>query len=398
MAHLHLFNPENDLALADGGRFYTPPPLARAIARDLSTLPLWYARQGDVVCLPAPDFAASLDVSPALLGQSCRVCSPKRLAGDVDGYTPWGWSREVAQRLLRYGADPALLPSDTMLQCQREWSHRIRTREVFEYLENCSVDLPDEWPTLFSDEESVARFVSAHERTMLKAPWSGSGKGLCRTRGVYDLVTARWTQGVLRRQGEVVGEPFWDKESDMAMEFYSDGDRVVFAGYSWFTTDERGAYKGNLLLSDTAIEARISTRLDIGAVRRVRDCLETFFTRRLAPVYRGYFGVDMMIYRHAGTWALHPCVEINLRMNMGMVSRLFYDRYVAAGSEGLYRVDYFPDAGQLLADHRRRQAEAPLCIDGTRLTSGYLSLNPIGPDTRYRASVEVWPSVAGDGV
>lgn len=147
MAHLHLFNPENDLALADGGRFYTPPPLARAIARDLSTLPLWYARQGDVVCLPAPDFAASLDVSPALLGQSCRVCSPKRLAGDVDGYTPWGWSREVAQRLLRYGADPALLPSDTMLQCQREWSHRIRTREVFEYLENCSVDLPDEYLT-----------------------------------------------------------------------------------------------------------------------------------------------------------------------------------------------------------------------------------------------------------
>ena len=91
-----------------------------------------------------------------------------------------------------------------------------------------------------------------------KPPWSGSGKGLCRTRGVYDLVTARWTQGVLRRQGEVVGEPFWDKESDMAMEFYSDGDRVVFAGYSWFTTDERGAYKGNLLLSDAAIEARIS--------------------------------------------------------------------------------------------------------------------------------------------
>ena len=44
------------------------------------------------------------------------------------------------------------------------------------------------------------------------------------------------------------------------------------------------------------------------------------------------------------------------------------------------------------------RAEAPLSIDGTRLTSGYLSLNPIGPDTRYRASVEVWPSVEGDGV
>ena len=47
MSVLYLFNPENDLALANGGKNYTPPPLARTIARDLSTLPLWYATEGE---------------------------------------------------------------------------------------------------------------------------------------------------------------------------------------------------------------------------------------------------------------------------------------------------------------------------------------------------------------
>ena len=49
---LHLFNPENDLALADGGFSYCPPPAAMRIATELASLPLWYAGAEDVVSLP----------------------------------------------------------------------------------------------------------------------------------------------------------------------------------------------------------------------------------------------------------------------------------------------------------------------------------------------------------
>ncbi|MBQ2289819.1 MAG: hypothetical protein II249_04025, partial [Bacteroidaceae bacterium] len=48
---LHFFNPENDLALADGRFNYCPPPAAMAIATELATLPLWYAAADDVVYL-----------------------------------------------------------------------------------------------------------------------------------------------------------------------------------------------------------------------------------------------------------------------------------------------------------------------------------------------------------
>ena len=61
MSVLYLFNPENDLALANGGKYYTPPPLARTIARDLSTLPLWYATEGEnIICLPSLGYGDSL--------------------------------------------------------------------------------------------------------------------------------------------------------------------------------------------------------------------------------------------------------------------------------------------------------------------------------------------------
>ena len=49
---LHIFNPENDLALADGGANYCPTPAAAYIAYDLASLPLWFAGEQDCVVLP----------------------------------------------------------------------------------------------------------------------------------------------------------------------------------------------------------------------------------------------------------------------------------------------------------------------------------------------------------
>ena len=162
MSVLYLFNPENDLALANGGKNYTPPPLARTIARDLSTLPLWYATEGEnIICLPS-------------LGYGDSIAS---LPDDVSAYRPWGWSPEIVHRFLRHGADAELLPRAELLDLQRVWAHRIRTREVLSFLKSEGVDVPYEIPVSFRDEGRVHDFVTTHLRAMLKAPWSGSGKG-----------------------------------------------------------------------------------------------------------------------------------------------------------------------------------------------------------------------------
>ena len=55
MLEVYLFNPDNDLALANGDENYTPPLSARKMADDLSLLPIWYTSPGMLVMSNEPD-------------------------------------------------------------------------------------------------------------------------------------------------------------------------------------------------------------------------------------------------------------------------------------------------------------------------------------------------------
>lgn len=135
------------------------------------------------------------------------------------------------------------------------------------------------------------------------------------------------------------------------MEFYSDGKgRIIFAGYSLFRTNAGGAYEGNRLLPDAEIERRLSAYVPVAALHRLREELQRRLSVSLGTEYTGYLGVDMMICRFAlfPEFRIHPCVEINLRMNMGLVSRMLYDRYVRPGAGGTFRISYYPSDGQAL--------------------------------------------------
>lgn len=76
--------------------------------------------------------------------------------------------------------------------------------------------------------------------------------------------------------------------------------------------------------------------------------------------YAGYLGVDMMICREGENFLVHPCVEINLRMNMGVVARLFYDRYVAFPACGRYVVEHYMTDGEALKNIRSCRCFFPL--------------------------------------
>jgi hypothetical protein len=53
----------------------------------------------------------------------------------------------------------------------------------------------------------------------------------------------------------------------------------------------------------------------------------------IAPHYNGYLGIDMMLYwDENGKIALNPCVEVNLRMTMGMVTAAMGSRHGLHGN------------------------------------------------------------------
>ena len=387
---LYLFNPENDLAIAFGKAGYTPPPMARAIATDLGLLPLWYADNGSAVLsdeIPDPAFLSMLQC----FGIGSQPGLPADVAqGCFTACVPWGWSEYAARRFRSIGIPDRLLPGAERLALLRRLSHRSLTVEVIRRLgERVDYPLPDCPQELFS-LEALRSFLSDCPYSVLKSPWSSSGKGLFWGDGVMSQPLERWAAGVLRKQGSVMGECRYDKILDFAMEFASDGAAVRFAGYSLFVTDSRGAYKGNRLASDDMLEQSLCRFVPQSVLTQTRSALEAVFTEWVSPGYSGYFGVDMLIYRDAkGCARLHPCVEVNLRMNMGMVARIFHNRYMRPEDEGGYFVDFFSSPSELLADHRMRLAHAPARIIDGKLTGGYLSLNPIGENSRYRARVEV---------
>lgn len=176
------------------------------------------------------------------------------------------------------------------------------------------------------------------------------------------------------------------------MEFYSDGKgRITFAGYSLFRTNAGGAYEGNRLLPDAEIERRLSAYVPVAALHRLREELQRRLSISLGTEYAGYLGVDMMICRFAllPEFRIHPCVEINLRMNMGLVSRMLYDRYVWPGAGGTFRISYHPSDGQALQEHDAMKVEHPLHTRNGRVVKGYLPLVPVRKSSRYRAYILV---------
>ncbi len=389
--NLYIFNPENDLALAFGGINYTPPPAAQRIARELALLPLWYAREGEetTICSAEPvpdDFRRSLEP----LGLAVSTVAFKQI-GELpfDRIEVWGWNLALAHRLHQAGVDNRLLPSPEQCNHLRRLAHRRLATEAGRYLAS-HIDYPmPPLPVELHTPDEVRAFTEQSDRKVLKAPWSGSGRGLYWNLYGYDTSLAQWSNGVLQKQGVLMGEPFYEKERDWAMEFYSDGTRVTFAGYSSFLTDNHGAYKENRLTTDHRLHKELSAAVGTHVVTAVREALASFFTERIAPVYTGYLGVDMMTYLAPdGTTRLHPFVEINLRMNMGVVARRIADRFVAPGYEGHYRIDYFPRPGTLYRDHLERLHQHPARIVDGRFAGGYFALTPVLPDSQYRACIE----------
>lgn len=387
---LYIFNPWHDMALANFTPYYKISSEIVRMSNDLSFLPVWYA-PGDAL-IKIPDASA---VETFCSQVSCfKKISVERFVSDVISckkIVPWGWNPSLVHTLLSDGSDALFLPDDEALAKIRYLSGRQRCVEVLSQLSSlggicgkavCCYDVDD-----------VRNFLDENDNAILKAPWSGSGRGLYRvSRQSWNANVQGWISRILRTQGCVMAEPIYNKVCDFAMEFYSSPDgKVSFAGYSLFETDDFCNYKQNILMSDAGIkECLLSHGISVGTLHEVRKKLSGIFGEMLAGHYTGYFGVDMMLCGHGREILLHPCVEVNLRMNMGVVARVVFDRYVSPSSHGVFVIEHYNSDGEALAAHERLSVSNPLLKDGDgRISGGYLTLTPVSYNTRYHAYIIV---------
>ena len=420
MKQILLFNPEHDLALANGDRHFIAPRNIREMAHDLADIM--------EAILPSSDSESSF-------------ISPLASAHPV----PWGWDPAVVEQFKRMGITAQELPTDDALAALSRRSERITAHQILCNFRKAHTDNAFVGESLVARTfDEIADFAERHQHILLKAPLSGSGKGLRHVNkeglplspsgggtpesseqsegGMLSLSSSlkkveSWTNALIRRHGYLTAEPYYNKVQDFAMEFIADATGCHFIGYSYFITDGHGRYIASRLMSDAKAEDLLCTYVPRKALHKIRQWMilhhtdiipsEWDTTRHPLP-----FGIDMMIVRESqqstvnslqstvnhpdsnsefriqnSKFTIHPCVEINLRMNMGIIAHEIYRHHLTPDAEGMFRIARFPDNASLRTFHDEQTSLHPTTYRDNRLASGYKAITPINAGTTHLAYI-----------
>ena len=327
---LHYFNPDNDLALANGNPHYTPTPHAELLRRDLQLLPCWLALPGDAVLCDDPSLQAWVDehqLPVTLVGRN-RLGS---LPADTV-LRPWGWSAAMRWRLMRWSTPEAILPNDNDIDQWRMLSHRRTTIDIHRRVNALLGYTLCPTPIELSSLDDVLEFAHSHAGCYIKEPWSGSGRGILRAIDHSGRDFVQRAFGSLRKQGTLLCEPAYDRVLDFAIEMECQCGVAEVIGYSVFESDFHSQFSSGMVAQRKVLRQMIQEYYP--EFEKVENALAQVVTEMIAPHYNGPLGIDMLLYRrNDNTIGINPCVEMNLRTTMGHVTAALGNRH---GMEGRF--------------------------------------------------------------
>lgn len=322
MKIVHIFNPETDFALASGAEYYTPPRNVVALRRKMALTPALFAKKGEYILLLdriSNEELTQLDHYDLVLSKGLIILPLDAQLPEDAVAKPWGWNLSMRKFLFNKGLDISMLPSEGDIANLRRLSHRRTTiaflKEVYSLMD---YTVPYPLPIELETEDAVSEWCEANIGGYLKAPWSSSGRGVYRVlRSDGDDIRG-WVRGTLRRQGSLLAEPGWRRVFDFATEWMVENGNVSFIGYSVFNVDDHSQYTGNVIDTQPNLKALIDDKSG-GMCDRCVEAQRVAIEKLIAPYYNGPLGIDCLI---DDIGRINPCVEINMRMTMGMVPLL----------------------------------------------------------------------------
>lgn len=401
-ANVFYFNPTCELAVANGSFSYMPPLLLQEMERDLATLPFVFATKTDFVLTddaPSEEFKRQLIDLGFELPEFCSLAELESLpTNSFNAIYPWGWSPAAHFKLRNlkekcgeeFKASPAF-----------NWTNRHKT--LFERSTSLDflMDLLDKYPhdgfidrsmtgVRVSDTEEIESLLLKNRALVLKAPLSSSGRGIQIIRKeVLNNSNKQWISGVLKQQNYLIAEPFLDKLIDFSFQFNFGKSGIDYLGTSFFETNTNGQYQATLIRPDlkqmlAGIELqKLETRINaIGT-----SILEALRDSAYAQLHRGYLGVDAMIFNHQNQIRIQPCIEINCRMNMGILSMVAATN-IHAGSTGYFRLFYGQQGKYERFATDQNQLNPWKVYDG-KPYSGFLPLVEPSPQKKFGAYISL---------
>lgn len=360
-----IFNCSNDMALAANVRQYFPPKRIMQMEEDLADLANYWPEG------------------------------------------PWGWSLATKQKYKQMGIPADELPSDEHLNLLRQLSSRefacTYIKDMLAELQDSRLlghqmhfckqlpqpsSIPPVTPRAIEGERGKGErgaFTLPHREGwdgspyIFKSPWSSSGRGVFVSDTLDDKTTTR-LQGYIKTQGGYAMDKFYsNKVLDFAMEFlvHPQTQEAEFLGYSVFHAAENGAYGYNYVESQEKLKSRID--IDDSLLQTLIQYHKKHLTEHLThpiiqhnsgittpPSYlteggKGsgsfplFVGIDML---KCSDGTIHPCIEINLRMNMGILAILLHKQFgdnatVALTPQREHGFQAVIDAGKLMITFRK---------------------------------------------
>lgn len=339
MSRLLLFNCSNDLALASNTKEYIAPKSIATMENDLATLPAWWAQDGDAVLLNNKEQAERAKVFFKQKGLNIHFTyndegfhGLTKKTNKIFTPHPWGWSKATVERYKQFGVPIELLPDEKQLTDIRKLSSReFAAHYIAELLSAPS----------FKEYENVLigkdmRFIHTIEelttpcRTIFKSPWSSSGRGIFAANNIDEPSIREKLTGFIKRQGGFIADKLYDKEMDFALEFTINKTGVTeFIGYSVFKAGTNGYYGYNIVAPQSELRKMI---IKNGCNATLLDKLIVYhcnmLSKKLSGIYSGVVGIDMITANENDKIKIHPCIEINLRMNIGTLAIHINDKRV----------------------------------------------------------------------
>ncbi|HEX7585792.1 MAG TPA: hypothetical protein VF373_13975 [Prolixibacteraceae bacterium] len=401
--NVYYFNPTCELSVANGSFSYVPPLLLQEMESDLAILPFVFATENDFVLtenLPSDGFVNKLKDAGYDLPRFYRLVDLEVLpTGSFGTIYPWGWSPAAHFKLknLKEKCDDNFKVSP-VFTWRNDHQQLFERSTSLDFLTDILNQNPSDWfiDRSFIGEkvtscEEIELLLEKHSPIVIKAPMSSSGRGIQIIRKTRLSASNRqWISGIIKQQNYLTAEPFLEKLIDLSFQFeVLSKSEINYLGYSVFETNSNGQYKGTLIHPDFKSilpgedPDEVATMIETTAIVVLKALKKSVF----ANFHRGFLGVDALIFKHQEQLRIQPCMEINSRMNMGILTK-FLEKKIHPDATGKFEL-FYGLPGDYWNFEKQQVQLNPVKLQDGQFFSGYLSLVESTLDKKFGAYISL---------
>jgi len=399
--NIYIFNATCEMAISNGTVSFMPNRILTRFEQDLDILPICYAESGDVILvnqIPDTKFLESLQdvgISIPRFELFPQTLTDKAfLKEEKASLKPWGWSPRIHHQLAPFKSQCSQAYLDQPNAYWKTEHKGLYSRKLaLECLDHITSNSPsnkyiprDIFPVICTKQSEVEELQNKWQQVVIKSPWSSSGRGLQVLRKAFiNKSVEQALGGVLKSQGYLMVEALVDKQLDFSVQFHSDGKgKLEFLGFGFFDTNDNGQYQANYIgYTPNLFNQSLGNEEQELLVTDIEKALKK---HNIANEYCGYLGIDCMLFLDTeGEMKVQPCLEINLRYNMGTIA-IKLNPYIHSKSKGTFNI-YADPKSDFVSFSKKMTQEHPFEMKDGKWFKGYLPLTSPNQDKLFGAYI-----------